>query len=343
MITIERLTVTLPGFSLGEISLSIDEGEFFAVIGPTGAGKTILLEAIAGLQAISGGSILLAERDITRLPPEERGIAIMYQDYSLFPHLTVLENVRYGLRYHPEKNDASYLEYLLNFLNLKALAHRSPLSLSGGERQRAALARALAIKPRILLLDEPLSALDPSSRAEIQAELRRLHRHLGITFLMVTHDFTEALTMARRGAVLNRGKIEQVSGMEDIFQRPAGEFVARFVGAKNLFRAAFQENRARIDGLELETGRLLPKKEGYLSIRPEEIVLSREAISSSMRNTIRGRVDLIREIGLSREVTVRCGRLPFQVLITRASLRELGLKEGEDIYLSFKAQSVHLF
>ena len=343
MIKIKNLTVSLPGFSLREINLSVEKGEFFAIIGPTGAGKTVLLEAIAGLQTISQGRIKLEGREISHLPPEERGIAIMYQDFCLFPHLTVLKNIRYGLKYHPEKKDEKYLEYLLDFLELKSLTHRSPSSLSGGEQQRVALARALAVQPRILLLDEPLSALDPSSRRDIQLELKRLHRHLRITFLMVTHDFTEALTMARRGAVMNKGKIEQTAEIEEIFQKPASEFVAKFVGIKNLFRASFAGNRARIDGLNLETGRLLPEREGYLSIRPEEIVLSRQAFPSSMRNTIRGVISLIRQIGLSVEITVHCERLPFQVLITRGALRELNLKEGEEVYLSFKAKSIHTF
>lgn len=343
MIRIENLNVFLPSFSLWGINLSIEKGEFFAIIGPTGAGKTVLLEAIVGLQAISRGSIRLEDREISQLPPEERGIAIMYQDYCLFPHLTVLQNIRYGLKYHPEQKDEKYLKYLLKFLELESLVHRSPLSLSGGEQQRAALARALAVQPRILLLDEPLSALDPSSRGEIQMELKRLHRHLGITFLMVTHDFTEALTMARRGAVMNEGRIEQVAEIEEIFQKPASEFVAKFVGIRNLFPASFAGSRAQLDGFQLETGRLLPEREGYLSIRPEEIVLSRQAFSSSIRNTIHGKVDLIRQVGLSLEITVRCGRLLFQALITRGALLELELKEGEKVCLSFKASSIHVF
>jgi len=160
---------------------------------------------------------------------------------------------------------------------------------------------------------------------------------------MVTHDFTEALTMARGGAVMSKGRIEQVAEIEEIFQKPASEFVAKFVGIKNLFRASFRGSQARLDGLQLETGRRLPEREGYLSIRPEEIVLSRQAFSSSMRNTIRGKVDLIRQVGLSLEITIRCERLIFQVLITRGALLELGLKEGEEVYLSFKATSIHLF
>lgn len=343
MIRIEKLSVSQGDFNLRDINLEIAKGDFFVIIGPTGAGKTVLLESITGLIPLRSGRIYAGGRDITKLSPEERDISIVYQDCSLFPHLTVLKNIRYGLRYRRAREDPGHLDYIINSLGLAQLLDRAPTSLSGGERQRVALARALAVKPTILLLDEPLNALDPSFRGEIQTILKQLHSRTGITFLMVTHDFSEALTLARRGAVINQGKIEQTGTIDEIFKEPASEFVASFVGIRNLFRAEFQRTRARVNGLLVETGSIPNKEEGYLAVRPEDIVLSRHSISSSMRNSFRGVITSIESRGLSYQVTVRCGELILKALVTRGALEELELAEGSSIYLSFKASAVHTF
>lgn len=346
MIRIENLSVELGDFRLRNINLEIKEGEFFVIIGPTGSGKTVLLEAIAGLVGIDQGRIRIGDLEVTRLPPEKRGISVMYQDYSLFPHLSVRENIHYGLRYHPRGEtgeNRKRLDDLIDSLALAPFLNHSPSVLSGGELQRVALARALAVSPSVLLLDEPLSALDPAFRGELQLELKKLHRQTGITFLMVTHDFTEALNLAQRGAVFNRGEIEQAGEIEEIFKRPRTEFVARFVGMRNLFRAEFSGTRASINGLELETGRSLEGIGGYVAIRPEDIVISRQRLSSSMRNTLPGKVLAVNNHGLSYEVMVQCHHLVFRALITRGALVELGLEENLPVYVSFKATAVHTF
>jgi molybdate/tungstate transport system ATP-binding protein len=186
MIEIKDLFIKFPGFVLRDINLSIGDGEFFMLLGPTGAGKTLVLEAIAGIVPITGGQIVVKGRDITRLPPEHRGTSIVYQDYALFPHLSVLKNITYGLRYH--KNDPKISEkrvtWLMEQLGLQSLAQRSIHNLSGGEKQRVALARALAVNPSVLLLDEPLSALDPNFREDIRELLKKLHQEVETTFLM---------------------------------------------------------------------------------------------------------------------------------------------------------------
>ena len=345
MITVEGLNIDLPEFSLIDINLSIGQSEFFILMGPTGAGKTVLLEAMAGLVPIRSGKIFIGERDITTLPPEKRDISLVYQDYALFPHLTVLENITYGL--HFRRTDKAQSEVMLTrlfeILDLHHLQERLPVNLSGGEKQRVSLARALMVEPRVLLLDEPLSALDPAFREEVRNAIKRLHQSSDATFLMVTHDFAEALSLARRAAVMNNGRIEQVGSMEDIFQRPTSTFVADFVGMKNLFAAQFKGTRAHVKNLEIELGREPANSHGYTAIRPEDIVLSREVLSSSMRNSFRGVVTGIFDQGFYYEIQVRAGAVTFKSLVTKKSVFELELHEGTDVFVSFKSTAIHTF
>ena len=345
MITVEGLNIDLPEFSLKDISLSIEESEFFVLMGPTGAGKTVLLEAIAGLVPVKGGKILIGGRDVTQLPPEKRDISIVYQDYALFPHLTVLENITYGLHFHrtDKARSETVLTRLFEILDLHHLQERLPTNLSGGEKQRVSLARALMVEPRVVLLDEPLSALDPGFREEVRKAIKTLHQSSAATFLMVTHDFAEALSLARRAAVMNDGRIEQVGGIEDIFQRPTSTFVADFVGMKNLFAAQFKGTRADVKNLDIELGRQPTNSHGYIAIRPEDIVLSREALSSSMRNSFRGVVTGVFDQGFYYEVQVRAGAVTFKSLITKKSVFELELREGTDVFVSFKSSAIHTF
>jgi molybdate/tungstate transport system ATP-binding protein len=345
MITISELNIDLQGFHLRDINLDIAENEFFILMGPTGAGKTVLLEAIAGLVPVKSGTILIGERNITTLSPEKRGVSIVYQDYALFPHLTVLENITYGLHFHRiEKTHAEKkLDQLLDVVNLSHLQQRLPGNLSGGEKQRVALARALMVDPEVLLLDEPLSALDPGFREEVRNALKRLHQSSSTTFLMVTHDFAEVLSLAGRAAVMNNGRIEQTGDVTEIFEKPASPFVADFVGMKNLFRASFSGTHGMMSGLRIETGRTVDPSSRYLAIRPEDIVISREEFSSSMRNNYSGVVANINNQGFYYEIDVRVRDVSFKGLITKGALIELGLEEGSPVYVSFKASVVHLF
>jgi len=222
--------------AVDRVSLSIAPGEFFAMLGPSGSGKTTCLRLVAGFETPDNGTVLLDGKDVTAQPPYERDVNTVFQDYALFPHMSVLENVAYGLRVRgrPRAEQRSRAQEMLELVKLGSMGDRRPAQLSGGQRQRVSLARALINQPRVLLLDEPLGALDLKLREEMQIELRNLQRRLGITFVFVTHDQGEALSMADRVAVFNQGRIEQLDTPRALYTRPATPFVARFVGGANV-------------------------------------------------------------------------------------------------------------
>jgi putative spermidine/putrescine transport system ATP-binding protein len=252
------------------IDLEIEAGEFFTMLGPSGSGKTTTLRMIAGFEDPSGGTIELAGRDVSGVPPYDRAVNTVFQDYALFPHMSVGENVAYGLRIaRVEKGErARRRDEALEMVRLPGYAERKPGELSGGQRQRVALARAIVNRPRVLLLDEPLGALDLKLREQMQVELKAIQGEVGITFVYVTHDQDEALTMSDRIAVFNEGRIEQVSAPVELYERPASEFVAGFVGVSNLIerdgerftirpeKIQLADTDARLDGLRSERGRI---------------------------------------------------------------------------------------
>ncbi len=236
MIRLVGVCLRFEEFFLQDINLEIEEGCFFILMGPTGAGKTVLLEAVAGHHNLKSGKVFLRGQDVTHLPPEERRIGIVYQDYALFPHMSVEDNIRFAVPYMGERarlGQPERFKNLVSRLNLAHLLHRRPSTLSGGEAQRTALARALFSDPDLVLLDEPLSALDPAFRGELRDMLKSLHTETGKTFIVVTHDFSEARELGSRGAVMNQGRIAQQGSIEEIFAEPSEEFVARFVGARH--------------------------------------------------------------------------------------------------------------
>ncbi len=345
MIRIENLNIHLLDFRLKNIHLEVEENEFFMLMGPTGAGKTVLLETIAGLIPANTGRIFIHGRDVTRLPSEKREVGLVYQDHALFPHLNVLENIAYGLRFHgvTREEGEKRLRRLTQWLNIDNLLRRLPVNLSGGEKQRVALARALIVRPRVLLLDEPLSALDPGFREEIRNALKSLHENTDTTFLMVTHDFGEALALADRGAVIDHGAIEQVGAIHDIFQRPASCSVADFVGMKNLFEAKFQDGVADLHGIIIRMNQAPEKHHRYVAIRPEDITVARNSLPSMHENTFPGLVTAITSQGFTYEVHVKAGNVTFKALVTKKSLVDLGLREGLDVLVSFDPVSVHSF
>ncbi|HEY4590336.1 MAG TPA: ABC transporter ATP-binding protein [Thermoanaerobaculia bacterium] len=238
------------------VTLSIGRGELFALLGPSGCGKTTLLRMIAGFETPSAGTIRIQGEDVTRVPPHRRPVNMVFQQYALFPHLTVAENVGFGLRYKdlPRSAHAARVGEALAMVRLTGLEKRRPDQLSGGQRQRVALARALVLEPQVLLLDEPLAALDPNLRREVQVELKSLQRELGISFVFVTHDREEALALSDRIAVMNQGRVEQVGSPAGVFEAPETEFVARFLGATNVFTAEARHQEAGRLVLQLPDG-----------------------------------------------------------------------------------------
>lgn len=345
---LEALEVRLEGFRLAPLTLAVEAGTYLVIVGPTGAGKTLILETIAGLRRPAGGQLFLDGAEITALPPERRQTGFVYQDYLLFPHLTVAENIAYGLRRRGlrRRERETRVEALAAMLGIEPLLDRRPATLSGGEAQRVALARALAVEPRLLLLDEPLSALDPATRLRLRGVLARLHDALGMTIIHVTHDFEEAFTLGDRVAVIHEGQLLQVGTPEEVFRRPNSEQVARFVGVQNLFRGRLQPlgdgySRLHLDDISITVvGEA--KGEAHLSIRPEEIVLSREPLHSSARNSFRGRITAIEDRGTLAYVAVEVPPV-FTSVITHRSLEEMGLRVGEEVHIAFKASAVHLF
>lgn len=242
--------------ALNETDLEIRQGEFFTLLGPSGSGKTTLLRLIAGFERPTGGTIELAGTDVTGLPPYARDVNTVFQDYALFPHMTIAENIEYGLKVRrvPRSQRKDRVSKALEMVRLGGLGERKPAQLSGGQRQRVALARAIVNEPQVLLLDEPLGALDLKLRQHMQVELLQVQREVGITFIYVTHDQEEALTMSDRIAVLNHGRIEQIGGPVEVYERPATAFVAGFIGVSNLI-----------------------ERDGHqLTVRPEKIVLLAE-------------------------------------------------------------------
>ncbi|QGN08031.1 ABC transporter ATP-binding protein [Halorhabdus sp. CBA1104] len=265
--------------ALSDVTLSVAEGEFFTLVGPSGCGKTTTLRTVAGFETPASGSVRISGRDVSGLPPEQRDVGIVFQNYALFPHMTVRENVAYGLRYRSPPGETAPDERvaeLLELVEVAGLADRQPESLSGGQQQRVALARALAPGPDVLLLDEPLSALDARLREQLRLEVREIQRELGITTIYVTHDQAEALAISDRIGVVNDGRIEQVGTPEEVYRNPATRFVAQFVGENNVFDARVDGGgqSLAIDGERIERPQSLPERdEAIVCVRPEDIHL----------------------------------------------------------------------
>lgn len=261
--------------ALHEVNFSIAEGEFFTLLGPSGCGKTTLLRLIAGFSAPSGGALILDGEDIAQMPPNRRPVNTVFQNYALFPHMTVGQNVAFALdaQGKPKRETALAVEAMLQLVQLGPLRDRKSSDLSGGQQQRVALARALVAKPRILLLDEPLSALDMKLRKDMQIELKRLQRETGLTFIFVTHDQEEALTMSDRIAVMSGGRVQQIATPRELYDRPANRFVAGFIGESNFLSAratsgvvSFSDARVALNGATDGPVTLM--------IRPEHVALA---------------------------------------------------------------------
>ena len=285
--------------AVDDVSLTVDKGKFVVILGPSGAGKSTLLRIIAGFERPDSGRVILEGEDVTDKPPYERNVNTVFQNYALFPHMTVFDNVAFGLRMKklPRGEIEEKVRWALELVNMTAHMNKYPTQLSGGEQQRVALARALVNEPSVLLLDEPLGQLDLKLRRRMQRELKEIQRKLGSTFIHVTHDQEEALSMADVIVIMNRGKILQVGEPREIYERPATSFVADFIGEANILRGKVMEASEERVIVEVEGGfqveanpknarleELRPGVEVYIAIRPEELALSRSEVPQGYRH-----------------------------------------------------------
>jgi sn-glycerol 3-phosphate transport system ATP-binding protein len=319
------------------VDAEIADGEFVVIVGPSGCGKSTLLRMVAGLEEITGGEIAIGGRIVNQLEPAERDIAMVFQNYALYPHMTVYDNMAYGLRNArvPKAEIEARVRKAAGILELDGLLERRPRQLSGGQRQRVAMGRAIVRQPQVFLFDEPLSNLDAKLRAQTRLEIQKLHREIGVTSLFVTHDQVEAMTLAQRMIVMNAGRIEQIGTPEEVYQRPASTFVAGFIGSPpmNLIDGQAEGTRLRVAGLDLalpgaapRAGRLL------LGVRPEHAEIG--ASGWPMQ------VEMIEMLGAERLVHGRVGSAPFTLRIDGRLSPPL---VGQTLHVAVTAEHLHWF
>jgi putrescine transport system ATP-binding protein len=338
--------------AVDSVSLDILPGELFALLGPSGCGKTTLLRLLAGLDMPDNGRILLSGNDLARVPAYRRPINMMFQSYALFPHLSVEGNVAFGLKQDrlPREEIATRVAEMLSLVRLEDMAKRKPDQLSGGERQRVALARSLAKRPRVLLLDEPLAALDKKLRGETQFELMQLQEKLGLTFIMVTHDQQEAMTMADRIAVMDEGRVIQVATPRELYERPRSRWVADFVGDVNLIEGGIIATGGNGTSIESTTAGQLrasgqernPGDSVWVALRPEKVRISRLRLTPGNENCVAGAITKIRYLGelSSYEVRLDSGFLMKATLANVAATTERTLAVNDRVWLTWQPEAV---
>jgi iron(III) transport system ATP-binding protein len=333
--------------ALRDIRLAVAHGEFVCFLGPSGCGKTTLLRIIAGLEVQTAGAVRQAGRDISRLPPAQRDYGIVFQSYALFPNLSVFDNVAYGLvnRREPRAAIAARVGELLRLVGLPEAGLKFPSQLSGGQQQRIALARALATSPGLLLLDEPLSALDALERLRLRQEIRALQQRLGVTTIMVTHDQEEALSMADRIAVMNQGAIEQIGSALEIYREPASPFVADFVGKVNVLAGIAESGGLRVGTMLLDCAACgaSPGRRLRAYLRPEDIVA--RPIAAGDSNVLESRIQKIEFLGSYCLVRVAADGLgqPLTVYLSLNFLSEQDLEPGGSLRLRILPERLRLF
>jgi sulfate/thiosulfate transport system ATP-binding protein len=324
-----------------DVSLDIRDGELFVLLGPSGSGKSTLLRMIAGLTSTDGGTVVLHGRDVTRLRPQQRGTGFVFQNYALFPHLTAAQNIAFGLDVQraPKAERKARVNELLDTIGMAELGDRYPSQLSGGQQQRVAVARALAAKPAVLLLDEPFGALDVKIRGQLRRSLREIQQKLNVTAILVTHDQEEAFELADRIGIIDNGKLLEVGTPDQLYRQPQHRFTAGFLGAANLLPA--QRN-----GISVHIGQAavpVPSGTGQLSgqnvsllLRPEAIEISRvcEALNSAVLGT--GTVTAIAFAGAFERVTVNSGGSELTALLTQEQARTLALRPGDTVWLGMR-------
>lgn len=348
-IRIEQINKKFGDFvAVDNVSLSIQTGELTALLGPSGSGKTSLLRIIAGLEQADSGSIHFDDLDISGRHVSERGVGFVFQHYALFKHMTVYENVAFGLTVKPKKQRPSpelirkKVQHLLELVQLDWTADRYPSQLSGGQRQRIALARALAVEPKVLLLDEPFGALDAKVRAELRRWLRRLHDEIHVTSVFVTHDQEEALEVADKIVVMNKGRIEQQGSPEQVYDNPANPFVYEFLGNVNLFHARVKQGKAEIGQLSVASPEFSNEQEesGFAYVRPHEIDLLLKPADEALE----AKVDLITIVGpnVRLELLAKGSQQLIYVELARDRFKQLGLSVGQQAWVKPRYTKVFL-
>ncbi|HET6248595.1 MAG TPA: ABC transporter ATP-binding protein [Tepidisphaeraceae bacterium] len=350
MVELQHVTKRFGDFvAVAGVDLDIRGGEFLTLLGPSGCGKTTLLRMISGFETPTEGKVLLAGKDVTALPPYRRDVNQVFQSYALFPHLSVWKNVAFGLemKHVPRGEIRTRVDRAIEMVSLAGFEKRKPSQLSGGQKQRVALARGLVCEPKVLLLDEPLAALDAKLRRLMQIELKRLQSRLGITFLFVTHDQEEALVMSDRIAVVNKGKIEQIGAVSEIYHRPATPFVADFLGQANVLEtsvagktAAGAELICKGDiRLTIDAAAVDSQAKVLISVRPEKIRLSRRALAGANAFPATIREEIFR--GATAQLLLQTpGGLELTAIIANQSAAEDALHQGEQVFCQVHADDV---
>lgn len=361
-VTTDGLNIELGEFRLTNVTMEAQAGVYFVLLGPTGAGKTVLVECIAGLHKPASGRVLLGGRDVTELPPEDRDIGYVPQDYALFPHMTIATNIAFGMKVRRFSSQLvrERTQELAALLHIDHLLSRYPLTLSGGEKQRAALARALAVKPKVLLLDEPLAAVDEGTRDRLCVELREIQRNTGVTVLHVSHSFEETLALADQVGVMRDGQMVQYGTPDDIFHRPATSFIAEFTRTENIFAVASPPTAIGQDRVEVTVvnGRLrlaarCPdtrwSQATHLVVRPEDVRLVVGPPSSTTggdvpaTNALVGRVTRVTNKGALRRVEVETeGGVVWVALVPRSTELEMKDSTPAQVSLVLDAKDLHL-
>jgi len=348
MLAIEGLKARVGSFELSDITFEVRKGGYLVLMGPTGSGKTTLLNVIAGLLKPLSGRITLDGQDITDIPPEKRSIGYVFQDCRLFPHLTVRENVAFGPRAKGIKGKEleKRVKWALELVGAEDLADKRPHQLSGGEARKTALARALALRPRLLLLDEPLAHVDERTRGELLDRLREVREELGPVVIHVSHNRLEALKLADQLALMNSGRLIQVGDVGSVLSKPVSHFAAEFLGYENILKGRCKRAGSLFE-IEIGSVKLITAegREGDVlaCLRAEDIFLSREEPRTSARNVLKGRVISLEPRGPLISVRLEVGPgIELASVITPAAREELGIEVGASVFLAFKASSVRV-
>lgn len=346
-LTLENISKTWHGFALRDINLSVEDGEYFIILGPTGAGKTLLLETIMGFNKPEKGKITLNGRDITAELPEKRGIGYVPQNLVLFPHMTVSQNIEFGLKMRGinKEERKKTVNQVLDLLKLKNLENRRPATLSGGEKQKVAFARVLAINPNLILLDEPLTSVDSETGRELRKELKRINKEYGKTVVHVTHDLVEGFSLGDKMALMRSGEIVQIGKAKEIFYKPRTVFTAKFLGYENIFRAKLLQNDEGflsfdVEGVRVRAAGKVDGSERMIAIRPDDVVIQLVPMSKAA-NTFHGTIIDCLDMGSVVMITVDVGIL-LKAIVTKSFLVDESLEVGKEVWLRFKESAVKI-